>query len=33
MEEDIDLSMKIIIVGNGRIGKTSLIQRWVKGMY
>lgn len=25
--------MKIIVVGNGRIGKTSMITRFVKGTY
>jgi Ras-related protein Rab-23 len=31
--EDINLTMKFIVVGNGRIGKTSLICRFVKGIY
>ena len=33
MEEDLEFNMKIIIVGNGRIGKTSMITRFVKGVY
>ncbi len=33
MIEDLEFNMKIIIVGNGRIGKTSMITRFVKGTY
>eukprot|EP00357_Protocruzia_adherens_P004385 CAMPEP_0114997636 /NCGR_PEP_ID=MMETSP0216-20121206/15014_1 /TAXON_ID=223996 /ORGANISM="Protocruzia adherens, Strain Boccale" /LENGTH=303 /DNA_ID=CAMNT_0002362049 /DNA_START=38 /DNA_END=949 /DNA_ORIENTATION=+ len=39
MEEDLDdlqdmtASMKIIVVGNGRVGKTSMITRFAKGIF
>lgn len=33
VEEDIEFNLKIIIIGNGRIGKTSMITRFVKGTY
>ena len=32
-EEDFEYSMKIIVVGNGRVGKSSLITRFVKGTF
>lgn len=32
-EEDLEFPMKIIVVGNGRVGKSSLITRFVKGTY
>ena len=31
--EEIDLMMKIIVVGDGRIGKTCLITRFVKNVF
>eukprot|EP00764_Aduncisulcus_paluster_P008075 gnl/Carplike_NY0171/2633_a3539_559.p1 GENE.gnl/Carplike_NY0171/2633_a3539_559~~gnl/Carplike_NY0171/2633_a3539_559.p1 ORF type:complete len:254 (-),score=87.09 gnl/Carplike_NY0171/2633_a3539_559:117-878(-) len=31
--EDVDLTLKCIVVGNGAVGKTSLITRFVKGEY
>ena len=27
-EEDIDLSMKVLVLGNGAVGKSSMIQRF-----
>ena len=33
MVEDIDLMMKVIVVGNGQVGKTSLITRFVKNLF
>ena len=33
MVEDFDVMMKVIIVGNGQVGKTSLITRFVKDKF
>ena len=33
IEEDLDVTMKIIVVGNGGVGKTSLISRFAKGSF
>ncbi|KAF4664571.1 Ras- protein Rab-23 [Perkinsus chesapeaki] len=33
IEEDVDLSMKVIVVGNGQVGKTSMITRFAKGVF
>ena len=33
MLEDLDLMMKVIVVGNGTVGKTSLITRFVKNVF
>lgn len=33
IEEDIDTSLKVIIVGNGQVGKTSMITRFAKGIF
>jgi len=33
MIEDYDLSMKIIVLGNGTVGKTSLVQRFAKNYF
>eukprot|EP00743_Colponemidia_sp_Colp-15_P000856 GILK01000945.1.p1 GENE.GILK01000945.1~~GILK01000945.1.p1 ORF type:complete len:271 (-),score=41.62 GILK01000945.1:161-883(-) len=33
MEEDIDISTKVIVVGNGQVGKTSMITRFAKGIF
>lgn len=33
MVEDMDLMMKIIVVGNGQVGKTCLITRFVKNSF
>lgn len=31
-EQDIDVTLKVIVVGNGQVGKTSLITRYAKGV-
>ena len=33
MEEEMELTMKIIVVGDGRVGKTSLITRFTQGEF
>ncbi|KAI6659299.1 Ras-related protein Rab-23 [Oopsacas minuta] len=33
LEEDFELALKVIIVGNGNVGKSSMIQRFCKGVY
>ena len=33
MEEDIELAIKVLIVGNGAVGKSSMIQRYCKGVF
>ena len=33
MLEDLEFNMKVIVVGNGKIGKTSLTQRFAKGIF
>jgi len=33
IEEDIDTSLKVIVVGNGEVGKTSLITRFARGVF
>lgn len=32
-EEDMELAVKVLIVGNGAVGKSSLIQRYCKGIF
>uniref|UniRef100_A0A0G4H648 Uncharacterized protein n=1 Tax=Chromera velia CCMP2878 TaxID=1169474 RepID=A0A0G4H648_9ALVE len=32
-EQDIDTSLKVIVVGNGMVGKTSMITRFAKGVF
>ena len=32
-EEDIELAIKVLIVGNGAVGKSSMIQRYCKGVF
>ncbi|XP_067935631.1 ras-related protein Rab-23-like [Watersipora subatra] len=33
MEEDFEISLKVVIVGNGAVGKSSMIQRYCKGIF
>ncbi|XP_017044279.1 ras-related protein Rab-23 [Drosophila ficusphila] len=32
-EDDIELAIKVVIVGNGGVGKSSMIQRYCKGIF
>ncbi|XP_071965809.1 ras-related protein Rab-23-like [Antedon mediterranea] len=32
-EEDIEIAIKVIVVGNGAVGKSSMIQRYCKGIF
>ncbi|XP_011503076.1 PREDICTED: ras-related protein Rab-23 [Ceratosolen solmsi marchali] len=32
-EEELEVSLKVVIVGNGAVGKSSMIQRFCKGTY
>ncbi len=32
-EQDVDVSLKVIVVGNGQVGKTSMITRFAKGIF
>lgn len=33
LEEEFDLSVKVIVVGNGQVGKTSMINRFARGEF
>ncbi|XP_072912631.1 ras-related protein Rab-23 isoform X2 [Hemitrygon akajei] len=33
MEEDIEVAIKVVVVGNGAVGKSSMIQRYCKGIF
>lgn len=33
MEEDFEIAIKVVIVGNGAVGKSSMIQRYCKGIF
>lgn len=33
IEEDLEVAIKVVIVGNGAVGKSSMIQRYCKGVY
>ena len=32
-EEDFEISVKVVVVGNGAVGKSSMIQRYCKGVF
>lgn len=32
-EEELEIAIKVVIVGNGGVGKSSMIQRYCKGIY
>jgi GTPase SAR1 family protein len=32
-EEDLEIGIKLVIVGNGGVGKSSLIQRYCRGVF
>lgn len=32
-EEELEIALKVVIVGNGGVGKSSMIQRYCKGIY
>ena len=33
IEEDLEVAIKVVVVGNGAVGKSSLIQRYCKGCF
>uniref|UniRef100_H2YAH0 Ras-related protein Rab-23 n=1 Tax=Ciona savignyi TaxID=51511 RepID=H2YAH0_CIOSA len=33
LEEDLEIAVKVVIVGNGAVGKSSMIQRYCKGIF
>eukprot|EP00439_Symbiodinium_sp_Y106_P060319 s2205_g8.t3 len=33
LEQDVDITLKVIVVGNGQVGKTSMITRFAKGIF
>ncbi|KAG0413240.1 hypothetical protein HPB47_009603, partial [Ixodes persulcatus] len=32
-EDDLEVALKVVVVGNGAVGKSSLIQRYCKGVF
>lgn len=32
-EEDVEIAIKVVVVGNGAVGKSSMIQRYCKGVF
>lgn len=32
-EEDVEVAIKVVVVGNGAVGKSSVIQRYCKGIF
>lgn len=33
LEEDLEIAIKVVVVGNGAVGKSSMIQRYCKGIF
>lgn len=33
LEEDMEVAIKAVVVGNGAVGKSSMIQRYCKGIF
>ncbi|XP_030054851.1 ras-related protein Rab-23 [Microcaecilia unicolor] len=33
LEEDVEVAIKVVVVGNGAVGKSSMIQRYCKGVF
>lgn len=33
LEEDMEVAIKVVVVGNGAVGKSSMIQRYSKGIF
>ena len=33
LEEDLEIAIKAVVVGNGAVGKSSMIQRYCKGVF
>ena len=33
IEEDLEVAIKVVVVGDGAVGKSSLIQRYCKGSF
>lgn len=33
IEEDLEVAIKVVVVGNGGVGKSSMIQRFCKGVF
>lgn len=33
IEEDFEKEIKVVVVGNGAVGKTSMIRRYCRGVY
>lgn len=33
IDQDVDVTLKVIVVGNGQVGKTSMITRFAKGVF
>jgi len=33
MEESFDRELKVLVIGNGQVGKTSMIKRFAKGVF
>lgn len=33
LEEDLEIAIKVVVVGNGAVGKSSMIQRYCKSIF